>query len=90
MTTVSSPTVWGSPASYAEVHLLLEPLPLGSGIELDTACSEDDLPGSWQRLIFTHLAERAHRGTLTGSALTDARITLRCKISAWTWPMSRT
>ncbi len=61
---------------YAEVHLLLEPLPLGSGIELDTACSEDDLPGSWQRLIFTHLAERAHRGTLTGSALTDARITL--------------
>ena len=61
---------------YAEVHLLLEPLPLGSGIELDTACSEDDLPGSWQRLIFSHLAEKVHRGTLTGSALTDVRLTL--------------
>ena len=61
---------------YAEVHLLLEPLPLGSGVEIATACSEDDLPGSWQRLIFTHLAEKAHRGTLTGSTVTDIRFTL--------------
>ena len=61
---------------YAEVHLLLEPLPLGSGVELATACPEDDLPGSWQRLIFAHLAEKPHRGTLTGSAVTDIRITL--------------
>ena len=61
---------------YAEVHLLLEPLPRGSGVELDTACPEDVLAGNWQRLILTHLAERVHPGVLTGSPLTDVRITL--------------
>ena len=61
---------------YAEVHLLLEPLPPGSGMEYATACSTDVLALNWQRLIFTHLAERAHRGVLTGSAITDIRITI--------------
>ena len=61
---------------YAEVHLLLEPGDRGSGIVLDTACPEDVLDGNWQRLILTHLAERAHPGVLTGSPLTDVKITL--------------
>jgi len=61
---------------YAEVHLLLEPLPRGSGVELASACSTDALDLNWQRLILTHLAERSHPGVLTGGALTDVRITL--------------
>ena len=61
---------------YAEVHLLIEPGERGSGVVLDTACPEDVLDGNWQRLILTHLAERAHPGVLTGSPLTDVRITL--------------
>ncbi len=61
---------------YAEVHLLLEPLPLGSGLVFATACSEDALEGNWQRLILTHLAEREHPGALTGSPITDMKITL--------------
>ena len=61
---------------YAEVHLLLEPLPQGSGLVFDTACPEDDLEGSWQRLILTHLKEREHPGVLTGSSITDMKITL--------------
>ena len=61
---------------YAEVHLLLEPLERGSGVVLDTACPEDVLAGNWQRLILTHLAEKTHLGVLTGSPLTDVKITL--------------
>lgn len=61
---------------YAEVHLLLEPGEPGSGLVLDTDCSEDVLDRSWQRLIQTHLAEREHRGVLTGSVITDLKITL--------------
>ena len=61
---------------YAEVHLLLEPLPAGSGIVLDTRCSEDELDRNWQRLILTHLGEKRHLGVLTGSPLTDVKITL--------------
>ena len=61
---------------YAEVHLLLEPLERGGGIVLDTACPEDALAGSWQRLILTHLAEKTHLGVLTGAPLTDVKITL--------------
>lgn len=61
---------------YAEVHVLIEPLPAGSGIELATAVSEDVLDRNWQRLIFTHLIERKHPGVLTGSELTDVRFTL--------------
>lgn len=61
---------------YAEVHLLLEPGEPGSGLEFGLNCSEDILGKSWQRLILTHLEEKAHRGVLTGSAITDMKITL--------------
>ena len=61
---------------YAEVHLLLEPGEPGSGIQIDTMCSEDALSRNWQRLIFTHLLEKQYRGVLTGAPLTDVRITL--------------
>ena len=61
---------------YAEVHLLLEPLPRGSGIELSSSCPEDELDRNWQRLILTHLAEKQHLGVLTGSPVTDIRFTL--------------
>lgn len=61
---------------YAEVHLLLEPGEPGSGIALDTMCSEDVLARNWQRLIFTHLQETVQPGVLTGSPVTDLRITI--------------
>lgn len=61
---------------YAEVHLLLEPLPQGSGVVTATRCGEDQLDRSWQRLIMTHLQEKTHLGVLTGSAITDVKITL--------------
>ena len=61
---------------YAEVHLLLEPLPRGSGMQYATLCSGDDLDGNWQRLILTHLAEKQHLGVLTGSPITDMRLSL--------------
>lgn len=61
---------------YAEVHLLLEPGEPGSGLRFDAACSEDQLDRNWQRLILTHLAEKEHRGVLTGAPITDMRITL--------------
>lgn len=61
---------------YAEVHLWMEPGEAGSGIELAAECSEDLLDRNWQRLIFTHLLEKEHKGVLTGSALTDVKITL--------------
>lgn len=61
---------------YAEVHLILEPGERGSGLEFELACSEDDLDRNWQRLVLTHLLEKEHRGVLTGSAITDMKITL--------------
>ena len=61
---------------YAEVHLLLEPLERGAGLQIDTVCSEDVLDGNWQRLILTHLVERQHVGVLTGSPITDLKLTL--------------
>lgn len=61
---------------YAEVHLLLEPEEPGSGMQFIVACSEDVLDKNWQRLILTHLEEKEHRGVLTGSPITDMRITL--------------
>ena len=61
---------------YAEVHLLLEPLPSGSGLQFGTICPEDQLEGRWQRLVLTHLAEKEHLGVLTGSPITDMKITL--------------
>ena len=61
---------------YAEVHLILEPLPRGSGLVLESQCSEDVLDRNWQRLILTHLTEKPHLGVLTGSPITDMKITL--------------
>ena len=61
---------------YAEVHLLMEPGERGSGLQLETRCSEDDLDRNWQRLVLTHLEEKVHRGVLTGAAITDMKITL--------------
>ena len=61
---------------YAEVHLLLEPLPLGSGLVFCSTCSEDVLDRNWQRLILTHLKEKTHSGVLTGSPITDMKLTL--------------
>ena len=62
---------------YAEVHLLMEPGEPGSGVQLFSDCPGDELAVNWQRLILTHLAEKTHLGPLTGSPLTDVRITLR-------------
>lgn len=61
---------------YAEVHLLLEPGEPGSGLQFGVECSEDILSKNWQRLILTHLEEKVHKGVLTGSAITDMKITL--------------
>ena len=61
---------------YAECHLLLEPLPLGSGLHFDTVCSADILDIGYQRLILSHLSEKMHRGVLIGAPITDMKITL--------------
>lgn len=61
---------------YAEVHLLLQPGEAGSGVQIFTDCSEDKLSRNWQRLIVTHLYEKNHLGVLTGSPVTDIKITL--------------
>ncbi len=61
---------------YAEVHLLLEPAKRGEGLSFSSDCSEDLLEKNWQRLILTHLAERVHKGVLTGSPITDMSIKL--------------
>ena len=61
---------------YAEVHLLMEPAERGSGLQFASDCSEDVLDRNWQRLILTHLEEKEHRGVLTGSVITDMKITL--------------
>lgn len=61
---------------YAEVHLLLEPAPRGSGLTFGADCPTDELDLNWQRLILTYLAEKPHLGVLTGSPITDMKITL--------------
>ena len=61
---------------YSEVHLILEPQKRGSGIVIATDCSEDLLDKNWQRLILTHIKEKTHIGVLTGSPVTDIKITL--------------
>ena len=61
---------------YAEVHLLLEPLPRGSGLVFDTVCSSDVLDLAYQKLILAHLEEKVHRGVLTGAPITDMKISL--------------
>lgn len=61
---------------YAEVHLVLSPSESGSGLQFGSECSEDVLAKSWQRLVLSHLEEKTHKGVLTGSAITDMKITL--------------
>lgn len=61
---------------YAETHVLLEPLPAGVGMRFASVCSEDVLDRNWQRLILQHCREREHLGVLTGSPITDMKITL--------------
>ena len=61
---------------YAECHLLLEPLPQGSGLKFDSVCSTDVLDLQYQKLIISHLSEKTHRGVLTGAPVTDMKITL--------------
>ena len=58
------------------MHLLLEPAERGSGLTFDSDCRTDDLDKNWQRLILTHLEEKSHVGVLTGSPITDMKITL--------------
>ncbi|WP_029066822.1 translation factor GTPase family protein [Lachnobacterium bovis] len=61
---------------YAEVHLLIEPGERGSGVTVASSCSTDILDLNWQRLITTHIEEKEHKGVLTGSGLTDVKITI--------------
>ena len=67
---------WEPLKHYAEVHILLQPLPRDSGMQFSTAVPLDDLALNWQRLILTHMKEKAHLGVLTGSPVTDIRMTL--------------
>ena len=61
---------------YAEVHLLLQPLPRGSGLVFDSTCHTDVLDVNWQRLIMGHMSEKIHKGVLIGAPITDMKITL--------------
>lgn len=61
---------------YAEAHILIEPAERGSGVDAALDCSEDVLSKNWQRLIYTHLLERTHRGTKIGAPLTDVHFTV--------------
>jgi predicted RNA-binding protein with PIN domain len=61
---------------YAEAHIRIDPLPRGEGIVTATECDTDSLSLNWQRLIITHLEERAHKGVLTGAPITDVKLTL--------------
>lgn len=62
---------------YAEVHLVLSPLPRGAGMQFEVDCPESVLDKNWQRLILTHLMEKQHIGVLTGSPITDIKVTLK-------------
>lgn len=61
---------------YAEVHVLLEPMPLGSGLSFASSCPQDQLSLNWQRLILSHMEEKEHKGVLSGSPICDMKITL--------------
>ena len=61
---------------YAEAHILLEPLPAGSGLKFDTVCPTDILEEGYQHLILSHMSEKVHRGVLTGAPVTDIKMTL--------------
>lgn len=78
--TITKPVIGGGHFEplrhYAEVQLLMEPASRGSGIITDSICSEDVLDRNWQRLIMTHLTEREHPGVLTGSGITDIKISI--------------
>ena len=62
---------------YAEVHLVLSPLPRGSGMQFEADCPESVLDKNWQRLVMTHLMEKQHIGVLTGAPITDIKVTLK-------------
>ncbi len=62
---------------YAEVHLVLTPLPRGTGMQFEAECHESVLDKNWQRLVLTHLMEKQHIGVLTGSPITDIKVTLK-------------
>lgn len=78
--TISAPTLgvghFEPLRHYAEAQLLIEPLPAGSGIEIESRVSTDELEINWQRLILTHVLEREHKGVLTGAGLTDIKVSL--------------
>ncbi len=61
---------------YSEVHLVLTPTERGTGLIFDSECDTDELERNWQRLILTHLEEKTHIGVLTGSPITDMKITI--------------
>lgn len=61
---------------YAEVELRLEPAERGSGLSFASEVSEDELSLNYQRLIISHLEEKEYKGVLTGSPITDMKITL--------------
>ncbi|WP_238654932.1 elongation factor G [Paenibacillus piscarius] len=61
---------------YAEVHLLLEAGERGSGITFVNKCHPDDLAVGYQNQIGQHVLESGHHGLLTGSPLTDLKVTL--------------
>jgi len=61
---------------YAEVRLLLEPGEPGSGIVAESECPADILDKNYQQQVLSTLNGYHHRGVLTGSPLTDVKITL--------------
>ena len=61
---------------YAEVELRLESAERGSGLSFASEVSEDELSINYQRLILSHLEEKEYKGVLTGSPITDMKITL--------------
>lgn len=61
---------------YAEVIIKIEPTERNSGVSFETCCHVDDLSINFQKLIKSHILEREHHGLLTGSSITDIKITL--------------
>ena len=62
---------------YAEVQLMLEPTPRGTGITFESQCHVDNLILNYQHTIENHVFEKVHKGILTGSPITDIRIILK-------------
>lgn len=61
---------------YSEVHLLLEPGPIGSGLKFASNCSLDVLASNWQHQVLSNLQSKEHLGVLIGAPITDMKITL--------------